>query len=423
MVLQYILRRIKKGNTAHIEALISGLTKWRTARSFIKKRGKGFFKLLYKSVFTKLPIQSHTIIYESFLGRNYSDNPKAIYQYLKAHFPGKFQHVWVMDADKKDQVPKSRDTRVVTRFGLRYMYYLATAKYQVFNMRQPKWFIKRPETTFLETWHGTPLKRLVFDMENVASANPHYKKIFYHQSRQWDYLISANSFSTTVFKHAFMFPEDKIIETGYPRNDVLITNNCPEKIMQIKKKLGLPLDKRVILYAPTWRDDQYYRAGKYKFTLNLDIQRLKKELGDNYVLILRTHYFIANQIDTATFGNFVFDESRYNDISELYLVSDVLITDYSSVFFDFATLKRPILFFAYDYKKYADVLRGFYLDMEHELPGPVLKTNDDILAALKDITGIEKKYRDAYKAFADQFTSLEAGKSTARVVNQVFGKD
>lgn len=379
-------------------------------------------RLCYQYIFTKLPVKKQVIFYESFLGRNISDSPKYIYEYLQKNYPNKFKSVWVFNPEFMNKPKKAPHTVFVRRFGLRYMYYLAISRYQVINMRQPKWFKKRKGSTFLATWHGTPLKHLVFDMENVASANPLYKQVFYHQSRQWDYLISPNQYSSDIFEHAFMYPKQQMLPTGYPRNDILQAPNKIERAKIIKKKLGIPQDKKVILYAPTWRDNDYFEVGKYKFTLKLDIAQLKAELSKDYVLILRTHYFIANQLDTSEFGDFVYNESTYDDIAELYLVSDILITDYSSVFFDYAILKRPILFYVYDYEEYADVLRGFYLDMQKDLPGPLLKTSDEVLNAIKHLDLTQKKYADRYHKFSARFNAWEDGHATERVVNKVFSK-
>lgn len=402
---------------------INVLVRLRQLNRVIRHRGRGITRLAYNWWFTKLPIKPRTILYESFLGRNFSDSPKAIYNYLEKNYPGRFHHVWVMNPGVSETPAGRPNTKVVKRFGWRYMYYLATAKFQVINMRQPKWFIKRPGTKFLATWHGTPLKHLVFDMDNVASANPLYKSIFYQQSRQWDYLVTANQFSVDVFEHAFMYPTDQMLPSGYPRNDILSAPDKDEQAQQIKRKLGIPLDKKIILYAPTWRDDDYYGVGDYKFTLKLDIDRLKRELGDEYVLVLRTHYFITEHLDTTGFGDFVYNESSYDDISELYLIADVLITDYSSVFFDYAILKRPILYFVYDYEKYGSVLRGFYLNMETDLPGPLLKTNDDVLAVLHDLPAVTQQYAAAYQRFSQRFNAWEDGHASQRVVDTFFADE
>lgn len=188
----------------------------------------------------------------------------------------------------------------------------------------------------------------------------------------------------------------------------------------VKKKLGIPLDKRVILYAPTWRDDEYYGPGQYQFALRFDLKHLKEELGDEYVILLRTHYFIADAIDTRGLEDFAYNVSRYDDIAELYIVSDICITDYSSVFFDYANLLRPILFYVYDFDKYKDTLRGFYISMENEVPGPLLYTEDEVIEAVKYIDNIVEEYSDRYTAFCKRFCNVSDGNASKRVVEQVF---
>ena len=194
-----------------------------------------------------------------------------------------------------------------------------------------------------------------------------------------------------------------------------------KKLFEIKRKLKLPTDKKVILYAPTWRDDEYYDKGKYKFSLHMDIKEYQKELGEDYILLLRTHYFISDQLNLDEFDGFAFNVSKYDDIAELYLISDICITDYSSVFFDFANLKRPILFYTYEFEKYRDILRGFYLDIENEVPGPLLSTDEEVIDALKNISFVEEEYREKYDKFYKRFCSLDDGRASERIVNHVFG--
>ena len=202
-----------------------------------------------------------------------------------------------------------------------------------------------------------PFKEISFDLENINSATPRYKRQTYKQSRLWDYLVAANQYSSDIFRRCFKY--DKImLETGYPRNDIMHWDNKEEIAGQLRDKLGVPKDKKTVLYAPTWRDDEYYVKGQYKFSLKLDLKLMQEKLGDEYVVLLRTHYFIADAVDLTEFEGFAFNFSDYDDISELYLISDYLITDYSSVFFDYANLKRPMLFFTYDLEKYRDILRA-----------------------------------------------------------------
>ena len=277
----------------------------------------------------------------------------------------------------------------------------------------------------METWHGTPLKRLAFDQEEVTAASPTYKAQFYRQKQEWDYLIAPNAFSSEIFKSCFMYRDegDTMLDTGYPRNDLLSDPHKEEIAIELKKKVGIPLDKKVILYAPTWRDDEYYGNGAYKFQLKLNLEQMRKELGDDYVIILRTHYYIADVLDLTGLDGFAFNLSKYDDITEIYLMSDILITDYSSVFFDFANLKRPMLFYTYDLDKYRDVLRGFYINMEEELPGPLVFTTDEVIDTIKHMDEITEKYADRYVTFYDKFCGWEDGHSSQRVVETVFEKN
>lgn len=411
-----IIKCAKKGN-------IKGIVRWNSIRLANKKLKKmagnkrQVYRFINLHIFQKFKMKDNWIIFESFVGRNCAGQPKYIYKYLQENYGDKYRYIWIVD--KKNIQIDGKCTKV-KRFGLRYFYYMSRSKYWVNNMRQPVWFPKHEGQIILSTWHGTPLKRLVFDMEDVLSSNPKYKNIVYRQTRAWDYLLSDNPFSTEKFQSCFRFDKDKILEYGYPANDPMYAKNRDDIARTVKQKLNIPEDKKVILYAPTWRDDNYYEAGQYKFELALDINRLNKEFGDEYVLLLRMHYWIVDNLDMTQFGSFVYDGSSYDDITELYLISDICITDYSSVFFDYANLKRPILFYTYDLEKYRDVLRGFYLDVEKDLPGPLLLTNDDVVNAIKNIDDVNKEYREKYDEFYNRFCCRDDGFASKRVVEEVF---
>src|SRR5699024_7268627 len=205
-------------------------------------------------------------------------------------------------------------------------------------------------------------------------------------------------------------------------NDIIYTKNNNKDIQELKTLLKLPKNKKVILYAPTWRDDEYYSKGNYSFELNLNLAKMQKELGNDYVIILRMHYLIASEIDISQYEGFVYDYSLYSDVGELYLVSDILITDYSSVFFDYANLQRPILFYTYDIEKYRGQLRGFYLDMETELPGPLLETTDEIIDKIKNIRELNESYANRYKTFYNRFCGWDNGKATQKTIETVFNE-
>ncbi len=411
-----LLKLVKKGDIKGSIKKVNSVLAKKKFKKMIKNKGQ-FYRAIDKHIFRKLPMKKNWICFESFLGKQYADSCKYIYEYLLKNYKKDYKFIWIINDDSV-KIP-GNPTRV-HRFSLKYFYYMTRSKYWVNNMRQPKWYPKRKGNVFLETWHGTPLKKLVFDMEDVYSASPTYKAEVYSQSRKWDYLVSDNPFSTEVFQSCFMFPKQRILEYGYPRNDLMHHPHKDKIADRIRKKVGVPEGKKTILYAPTWRDDEYYGKGQYKFKLQLDLRRLREEFGDEYVILLRTHYFIADSLDVTGVEDFAINVSKYSDITELYLISDICITDYSSVFFDYANLKRPILFFTYDLEKYRDVLRGFYIDIEKEIPGPLLYTNDEVVDAIRNIDKIEKQYHDRYEEFYNRFCALDDGHAAERIVEKVF---
>ena len=369
---------------------------------------------------SNLPVKRKVIIFESFHGKQFSDSPRAIYEYMKEHNM-EYEMYWSVDR-RHLHIFKGKDVTTVKRFSLQWISLMARAEFWVTNSRLPLWLPKPKHTTYVQTWHGTPLKRLGIDIEQVhmpGTNTEKYKQNFTKEASKWDYLISPNAYSTEIFKRAFQFHKT-VIESGYPRNDFLINNNNPETVKKIKEKNGLPINKKVILYAPTWRDNQFYQKGKYKFHLQMDLERLKKELGEECIIILRLHYLVAENLDLNGQEGFVYNFSDYEDIRELYLIADMLITDYSSVFFDYANLRRPMLFFVYDMEEYRDNLRGFYFDFEKEAPGPLVKTTEEIINEVTKITMGGYQPTDAAERFYNKFCYLEDGNASKRVVERLF---
>lgn len=405
--------------------------KYRMARvaaqlAYVRKRKRGAFgkpiqywRFFNDHIFQKLPLREDWVFVESFFGKSYSDSPKYLYEYMYDTYGDKYRYIWCLNKRTKEM--KGRPS-ICKRHSLRYVYYTSRAKYFICNTRQPSWYKKREGVVFLETWHGTPLKKLAFDLDDIHAASQNHKKLFYRQSKAWDYLISANRFSTDVFERAFCYPRENIIEVGYPRNDILYSERAVQIAAEVKAELGIPEGKRVILYAPTWRDNQFYEKAKYKFTLAMDLERMKREFGKDSVLLLRTHYYIADRVDLTGLEDFVYNGSSYNDVSRLYLASDICITDYSSVFFDFANLRRPMLFFAYDYEDYKSEIRGMYFDMEKELPGPIVQTNDELVKAIHELDRISEQYGERYEQFYEKFCHIDDGNASKRAIDIVFGK-
>ena len=370
---------------------------------------------IYYKIFNKKELNKKQIIFVCFKGDYYSDNPKYLYEYMYENYKDEFDFVWVMN-DKNIKIPGNPKT--VKRYSLKYYNEVAKSKYWVVNGRHSPFLTKRKDQVIVSTWHGTPLKKLGLDISNAYTWNPLIKHSYIKLARDWNYLISPNDYTTNIYRSAFGYEKD-ILETGYPRNDVLYNAN-EDKVNQIKGDLNIPKDKKVILYAPTWRDDDV--ISDIQFKLELDLDKMKQTLGDEYVLLIRTHYFISDKLDLSGVGDFTFDVSKYDDIAELYLISDILITDYSSVFFDFANLKRPILFYTYDLDRYENVLRGFYLDIHNEVPGPLLKTTDEVIDSIVNIDDVEKQYAQKYDEFYERFCSIEDGNASKRIVEKIWKK-
>lgn len=368
-------------------------------------------------------VDSNTIVFESFGGKNYSDSPKYIYEYMQKNYP-KLNYIWVFNNPDKNVIIGNAEK--VKKGSKEYYDAYSKAKFWVSNARLPLYLNKKENQIYIQTWHGTPLKRLANDMKVVrmpGTTTANYKKNFYAETSRWDYLVSPNRYSTNIFKTAFWMDEERTWEIGYPRNDVLVNrSDDQEYINQIKKDLNLPEGKKVIMYAPTWRDDEFVKKGQYLFDLKINLENLQKELGENYVILLRMHYLIANALDLNGYEDFAIDVSNYSDISELYLISDALITDYSSVMFDFGILKRPQYFFAYDIEKYDKGLRGFYMDYMNDLPGEIITDEFKLAEELKNIDEHKEKYKEKIEKFYEKFCSLEKGQSSKFIGDYINGK-
>ncbi|WP_308787067.1 CDP-glycerol glycerophosphotransferase family protein [Planomicrobium stackebrandtii] len=381
-------------------------------------KDSSYTRRLFRAVFVilgKLPKKKKLVVFESFHAKQFSDNPRAIYEHMKEHYP-EFKLLWSVD---KSAIKLFEEFNVpyIRRFTIPWFWTFPRAEYWVNNVRLPRWMPKPKNTVYLQTWHGTPLKKLGLDIEEIHMPNTEtesYKKNFTLESEKWDYLISPNSYSTEIFKRAFHY-NGKVIETGYPRNDVL-TNHSNQLISNLKKDLGIAEDKKVMLYAPTWRDNEFYQKGKYKFKFQFDLENWKKEFGDEWVLLSRMHYLVAENFDFSAYEGMVYDVSLYPDIRDLYLASDLLITDYSSVFFDYAILNRPIIFFMYDLENYRDQLRGFYMDIEKDAPGPIVQTERELFQAIQSMTEADVQLSPIFSEFKGRFSSLEDGLAAERAV-------
>ncbi|MEV8030723.1 bifunctional glycosyltransferase family 2 protein/CDP-glycerol:glycerophosphate glycerophosphotransferase [Streptomyces sp. NPDC086182] len=354
------------------------------------------------------------ILLDAFKGTQYSDSPRALHEELVRRGLD-LEHLWVVRDDQVQVPPTATPVRM---WSPQWYEALATSRYVVANNHLPDWFEKRDGQVVVQTWHGTPLKKIGHDIEAIHFADQRYLERVEKEVQNWDMLVSPNSFSTPILKRAFGFPGE-MVECGYPRNDILRRPGTEHQEREIRRRIGLPDGKRVVMYAPTWRDDQYYAPGKYKLDFRVDLEDARARLAADHVLLVRRHPNVVDPVPGAGDG-FVFDVSDYPDMADLSLITDVMITDYSSLMFDYVNTGRPILFFTYDMDHYRDTLRGFYFDFERRAPGPLVSTSEDLVSAIRDIDRIQDDYAERYRSFQQEFCDLDDGFAAARLADRIL---
>jgi CDP-glycerol glycerophosphotransferase len=349
------------------------------------------------------------IVYNSFHGR-YGDNPRAVYERL-ATIPGQ-EHVWLAHDEHLAGFPPGVDT--VDIDSPRAAQALESADLVIANTHTELEWDKSPGTVYLQTWHGTPMKRIHHD---VHWAPPGRLARLDRDVARWDLLLSPNAPSTPRLREAFRFTGE-VVESGYPRNDVLAARGGGRRRRKARALLGLDDAATVVLYAPTWRDDEYFSDSSDPGPLPLDVEHLARRLGPDHVLLVRTHTMMTGRVVVPE-GSQVRDVSYVSDIRDLHLAADVLVTDYSSAMFDFAVTGRPMVFYAPDLERFRDSIRGFYFDLEPVAPGPVVDDPDDVAHALSDLPALQRRYAERYDAFRRTFCHLEDGMATERVVRHL----
>lgn len=367
--------------------------------------------------------KNNILLFESSNGRNYTGNPRYVYEeILNQGLDKELKCVWVFMHPEEVKIPGNAIK--VKRSFFKFLYYAIVSGTWVFDSRHLYYLKKNKKTKYIQTWHGTPLKKLGLDMDYIdMSGNQDIQKYhdeFTKNSKDWQYLISQNSYSSEIFRRAFAF-DGEMLEIGYPRNDILFSKDNPEDIASIKDKFNIPKDKKIILYAPTWRDNEYHQKGEYKFATEMDFDQMHKELSNDYVLIVKFHYLVKENIDWSKYDDFVIECDANWDIQELYLASDILITDYSSVMFDYAILRRPMLFFTYDLEFYKDSLRDFYFDMFEEVPGPLVENTHDLIDEIKNLNDedYELKYGKKYDDFQKKYNEFDKGTASRTIIELI----
>ena len=356
--------------------------------------------------YRELPLDEKTILFEAYWGAKYQCNPRYLYEYIDKHHP-EYTCVWSLEDER---TPITGNGLRVRKYSKEYYRYLATTKYLVNNVNFENAYVKRKGQIEIQTMHGTPYKSLGFDVTGDFPTEKHKIK-YLKRNKRWNYLIVQGKFSEEMAWQWFRF-DKTFLRTGYPRTDELFTVS-EEKRRLLKEKFGLPLNKDIILYAPTFRQEGVYE-------MPLDLERMRKELSDRYVLLIRLHHFVAKSYQVPADNSFIFDFGGYNNIEDLFKVTDLLITDYSSIMFDFALTGKPMIFHTYDLDEYVNDLRGSYFDITKEAPGMITKTDEDLLSAIYALESGEIHNESRIERFRNKYLTYENNDSSRKVFQKVF---
>jgi len=367
----------------------------------------------YIKYFLNLPINENAVLYESYHGKSMTCNPYALFKSLidDPNYTHLY-HVWALNdintpyAKEYENHPRVKFVKVHSK---EYLKALVQCKYLINNVTFPPYFQKRQGQIYVNTWHGTPLKTLGKDMGGAVGQHANIQRNFLHS----DYLLHPNEYTAKIVTDSHDLKgiyEGNIVVEGYPRVD--LTLNCNK---DIKKMLGIDPLKKVILYAPTWRGE-VNKVNNITDEVSEIVQELVSGIADEYVLLLKVHtliykHFKSNGLPVVLVPDWV-------DTNELLSVVDVLITDYSSIFFDYLVTKKPIIFYVYDQEQY-EFERGLYLDL-NSMPGPLCYSVYEVIEHINKIDKVRDKYKSAIQSFVDTYSYKDDGFASSRVKNIVF---
>jgi CDP-glycerol glycerophosphotransferase len=351
------------------------------------------------------------VLFEAWRGR-YSDSPRAVSEALSATCEG-FRPTWVLNA----ATPTPPGVRRVARYRARHFAALLASDFLITTDIVTKPVARRPSSVYIQTWHGSPIKKVGLD-ETVAvytGAQAHRKRML-RDVRRWDYLVSPSRRYTEIFRGAFGY-EGEVLEIGNPRNDVLVNDDGTRR-RAVRDHLGLRPDDRVILYAPTWREDAGDEKGSFRQPTTVDWAALDAGLPDNVVILSRMHANVRSGGEAGTTPR-VRDVSAYGDVAELMLAADGLITDYSSIVHDFAVTGKPVYLHAPDVDRYRESVRELYVDYETWAPGPISLDTDELVENL-----LHHQVDPADRsAFLQEYCTYDDGQATRRLVTKILGHD
>jgi CDP-glycerol glycerophosphotransferase len=357
-----------------------------------------------------LPIKSNKIFLFSYYGNQYGCNPMYITEHILKNYPkDKFDMVWAFNNLTNKQ--HLTGFRKVKTMSLRYFYELCTSKVIITNFRTTDLFVKRRSQFYIQTWHSSlRLKQIEKDAED--SLPPDYVQIAKRDSQKCDLLLSGCEFSTKIFKRAFWY-DGNIFEHGTPRNDILFQNNSVMR-KKILKKLNISIDSKLVLYAPTFRQDE--NLAVYNIDYQSVSQVFRNKFGGDWTFLVKLHPHMVSKSKQLIKGNNILDVTSFDDTQELLSIADILISDYSSLMFDFAITQRPCFLYVPDLPDYTNNDRNLYFDLK-ELPFISAVSNSELI---KKITCFNhQEYNDSLIQFLDSIGSFEDGKACEHLLLQI----
>lgn len=377
----------------------------------------------YAHYYENMKLKKYTILYECREGKSMTGNAYAIYNYMCSEkMYNRFNHIWVVDCEEKkiklEKENKCNKTSFVVIHSREYLKALASSKYLINNSTFPSYFQSKKGQIYINTWHGTPLKYMGKDIIDEPLSTKNITRNFVHT----DYLVMPNRYTIDIFKKAYYIDgiyEGKIIEEGYPRIDLTInTNRDKMKNKLISMGLNITLEKELILYAPTWKGSDLNRPNNDLDRIIEDINSIKSNIDQNrYDVVIKVHPFLFKYVKKIDEMKAVCIDDEI-DTNMLLGAVDILITDYSSIFFDYLVTRKPILFYMWDKSVY-EGSRGLYIE-DKELPGPIVHTVEAVSGVINKIEDIRLSYREIYNDAINKFCKKDDGKATKRVVDAIF---
>ncbi|MBR3289950.1 MAG: CDP-glycerol glycerophosphotransferase family protein [Clostridia bacterium] len=359
--------------------------------------------------FWLLPIRQTRVFFSSYEGRSTACNPRAIYEQLRRRHAGRFEAVWCVNDPDKQKALQAEGAQTVRYHSLSYFRTLLTARAVVFNDLQGCSYLPFRRGQFVvQTWHGCGLyKKVGHDVPNQSAG--YHARLSWMTRRISLFLSGAQAFSDTVIRGAFGY-EGEILQSGLPRNDVLLSEtDRAAAARRVRETLGLPADRKLLLYAPTFRD---HGAAHGHFLQRADVREaIANILGGEVTCLVRTHY-----MDALTEKGGAVDVTAYPDMQELLAAADMLVSDYSSCIWDFSLTRRPCFLFADDLSAY-QTERDFYLDI-HRWPFPLATNEDELLENLRAFD--RPSYEAAVAAHLSELGSFETGQASRLAADRIW---